>query len=117
MQFTIKAKLGLILAVFFTGMLLLGGVGLYALIGVNNHTAEIVNTWSPGVATSGRLTSAIGEYRIATLYFLVTDDPKELSKTEQNAITAAKEIDENFALYDALIANGNYDNESERQAD
>lgn len=117
MQFTIKAKMGLILVVFFVGMVLLGGVGLYALAGVNDHTAEIVKTWSPGVGISGRLNSTIGEYRIATLYYLITNDPQEMSKTEQNAITAAKEIDKNFALYDALIANGNYNSESERQAD
>lgn len=117
MQFTIKAKMGLILVVFFVGMVLLGGVGLYALAGVNDHTAEIVETWSPGVGISGRLNAAIGDYRIATLYHLITSDPQQLSKTEQTAAKAAKEIEENFALYDALIANGNYDSESDRQTD
>lgn len=117
MHFTIKAKMGFILTVFFIGMLLLGGVGLYALTNVNEYTAEIIKTWSPGVGVSGRINAAIGNYRISTLYHLITNDPQQAIKSEQAAKKAAKEIEENFILYDALIAGGKYENEADRQTE
>lgn len=117
MKFTIKAKLGLILSIFLASMALLGTIGIYSLMRVDQKSDQITQIWLPGVGISNSLNTAMTEYSRAVFEHLTTGDPREMKEYERELDAIGKKIEQGFADYKGLIEGSEYASEAERKAD
>lgn len=103
MRFTIKVKLALVFLVFFSTAIILGGLGIFSLMDINEKNGEIVKNWLPGVNISRMLDTQVSDYNVLVFQHVAVASDAEMYNVEKNIKDMEAKIEESFNSYNNLL--------------
>ena len=101
-----------ILSAFGLMLLLIVGVSLTAinrLSAINNHAAEVRDSWLPSTGVLGQLTDALQDMRVFEARFILADNDGERQQMIAEVNTRRQTIERLRAAYEPLITTGTDD--------